>query len=215
MDRGFWKRVWGLQLPGKMLNFLWRAYVDIFPTAVALQSKRVNINTQCSWCHVGVENAVHTLFECSIAQEVWRSVGLQNVVRVVHNDTVMTVLKRVINTSTRDQFLMIGVLCWSLWSIRNKWVWERVNTSVFGVKAMALNLVSDWRKARQKDETIRGVSTGHCRTWMKPPHDWVKINVDAAYRAGGNNIGVGCVVRDSTGKFLRARNNLLHGTSNV
>ena len=215
VDRVFWKRVWGLQLPGKMLNFLWRASVNVLPTAVALQTKRVNVNAECSWCHVAVENAVHTLFECSIAREVWNSVGLQDVFRVMNNDTVMTVLKRAINIGTRDQFIMVAVLCWSLWSRRNKWVWEKVNTSAFGIKAMALNLVADWRRARQNDETTRGTSTGHRKTWIKPPHDWIKINVDAAYRVGGDSIGVGCVVRDSTGKFLRARNNLMYGTSQV
>lgn len=45
VDRVFWKKVWGLQLPGKMLNFLWRACLNVLPTIVALQMKRVSINS--------------------------------------------------------------------------------------------------------------------------------------------------------------------------
>ncbi|KAL8112083.1 hypothetical protein AgCh_019690 [Apium graveolens] len=69
VDRIFWKKVWGLQLPGKMINFIWRACSNVLPTTVALQSKRVDINLQCSWCHVGMEDAVHVLFNYIILPE--------------------------------------------------------------------------------------------------------------------------------------------------
>lgn len=48
VDRVLWKRIWSLQLPGKMLNFIWRACSNVLPTAVALQSKRVNVTSWCS-----------------------------------------------------------------------------------------------------------------------------------------------------------------------
>ncbi|KAL8155960.1 hypothetical protein AgCh_001132 [Apium graveolens] len=40
---------------------------------------------------------------------------------------------------------------------------------------------------------------------------WVKINVDAAYYPGSGHMGVGCVMRDDIGKFLRARTNTIRG----
>lgn len=36
VDGDFWKRVWSLQLPGKMLNFIWRVCSNVLPTTVAL-----------------------------------------------------------------------------------------------------------------------------------------------------------------------------------
>lgn len=161
-----------------------------------------------------MEDAVHVLFDCSIAREVWCSAGLQNVITVANNDTVMTVLKRILNAGTREQFAMVCLLCWSIWTRRNQWVWQRIQMSVFGIKAMACNVVADRRRARNQDGIGSDKRTEHCKTWTKPPADWIKINIDASYKAGETSIGVGCVVRDNNGKFIRARTNLLCGTTN-
>lgn len=47
----FWKRLWGLKLPGKVSIFLWRVGRGVLPTAVELVKKRVSILPQCTWCH--------------------------------------------------------------------------------------------------------------------------------------------------------------------
>lgn len=69
--------------------------------------------------------------------------GLQNLVVSNTVETVMDTLMRICRTGTKDQCAIVVLLCWSLWFRRNKWVWERVSTSVFGIKAMALNLLAD------------------------------------------------------------------------
>lgn len=56
--------------------------------------------------------------------------------------------------------------------------------SVFGTKAMALNLVADWKRVRASDGTNRSMTTRPCKTWMKPLERWIKINIDASYFAG-------------------------------
>lgn len=38
---------------------------------------------------------------------------------------------------------------------------------------------------------------------------WIKINTDAACSVGSDHIGVGCVIRDEWGRFVRARSNVL------
>ncbi|XP_074359978.1 uncharacterized protein LOC141700103 [Apium graveolens] len=182
---------------------------------MVLHSKHVNLPVLCSCCHIHVEDAVHTLFNFRLAKEVWNSVGLQELVRNTTDDNVMTVLKRIFNAGDKDTCVMVGLFCWNLWSRRNKWVWEEVNSSVFGIKVMALNLVADWRRDRQVDKVTRRDGQGQLKTWSKPPEGWIKINVDATYRQGGEQIGVGCVVRDDRGQFLRARTNILHGTRQV
>lgn len=42
--------------------------------------------------------------------------------------------------------------------------------------------------------------------WTKPPEGWIKINIDAA--CGQGTGGMGCVVRDDFGDFIRARCNV-------
>lgn len=98
-------------MPGKILNFLWRACSNVLPTVVALRVRRVEISDVCMCFIVGIEDAVHTLFGCSIAKEVWGSVGLQDMIRINLNDIVRTILKQVFTVGTREQSVMAGLLC--------------------------------------------------------------------------------------------------------
>lgn len=70
VNSGFWKKLWPMQVPSKIVNFLWRACKLCLPTAVALVSKNVQIDVKCSWCRMYNEDAVHVLFLCSFAQSV-------------------------------------------------------------------------------------------------------------------------------------------------
>lgn len=72
-------------------------------------------------------------------------------------------------------------------------------------------MLVEWKRARD-EQGIRGVqqSTGN-RTWRKPGEGWIKINTDAACMMDTNQVGVGCVVRDEHGSFLRARCNKVQG----
>lgn len=121
----------------------------------------------------------------------------------------MTIFKRVFTTRTREQCVMLGLFCWSMWFRRNKWVWDKVTMSVFGVKSMALHILQDWRKAVERDQNQGSSRQQVARHWQKPPPKWVKINVDAACKRGENCVKLGCVARDEHGRFLGARSSVL------
>lgn len=78
-------------------------------------------------------------------------------------------------------------------------MWERINQSVFGVKAADTRLLTEWRKAQQERSTkVPGVSLSR-RRWKAPPAGWVKMNIDAAIFPDLESIGIGCVIRDEYG----------------
>lgn len=130
-------------MPGKIRNFLWRVCHNVLPTVANLAEKWVQIDEVCSWCHTQVETAVHVLFECEFAREVWEAVGLLNVVYTEENDEALDILRRVFGNNDKNQCVLVGLFCWSLWFRCKKWVWERINTTVMGVKALGLNLLAD------------------------------------------------------------------------
>lgn len=81
---------------------------------------------------------------------------------------------------------------------------------MFGVRSMALNLLTEWKRAQETDgNKVKQQRTR--KSWSKPPADWVKINIDAACRPGEEFVGLGCVMRDSRGRFIRARSNKVRG----
>lgn len=82
-----------------------------------------------------------------------------------------------------------------------------VTVSSFGIKSMALNMKADWSKAREVDEQHESQQQRRVNSWCKLPEQWIKINTDAACHVNGEMTGLGCVARDDTGRFIRARSN--------
>lgn len=75
---------------------------------------------------MGSEDVVHVLFECSLAKLVWEFMGLANWVQGMPHETIMDIFKRLFTTGSREQRVLIAVLCWNIWNRRNKWVWNKV-----------------------------------------------------------------------------------------
>lgn len=207
----FWKCLWSLKLPGKVRNFLWRVCKGFLPTMYALTMKQVDVNIQCPWCHSGVENATHVLFECGFARTVWQDTEFWNIFQILTGDTPFDILRRSFAQCNKAKCVLIGMLCWSLWNRRNNWVWDKANGSAFGVKAAAYNLLNDWREAQTKgrSDQQRPTST-ECRVWSKPTGEWLKVNTDATGARNGG-IGIGCVIRNSQGQFVGARARRIEG----
>lgn len=195
----FWHKLWSLKLPGKVTHFIWRVCKGCLPTANALMIKKVMQSNSCPWCWREVETDTHALFNCDFARTVWYMVGLQQVVRQEQQNTAFEVFMRVFEACNRDQCVQVGMLAWAIWSRRNKWVWEHINGSAYGVKTMAANCLADWKNAQVKH------LGNEDPLWRKPMAGWSKLNIDAAVFPDGT-IGVGCVLRDEHGLFLGARN---------
>lgn len=174
------------------------------PTAVRLAAKRVQIDKLFQKCRAYEETDIHALFECEIAAETWRESGLQGNISILPSDHVFDVLCRVFVACNREQCTLVTLMCWSIWNRRNRWIWEKINQPVFGIKAAALNMLTEWRKAHEQ-QVQPGTSTGTTlaiRKWEKPQDSWVKINIDAALFEDIGCIGLGNVVRDSSGHFV-------------
>lgn len=200
----FWRKMWSLRLPGKVLNLLWRACCGCLPTAMALTNKRVEINKICPWCHQAEETDIHVFFECNFARSMWLCFGLRDAMQVSRGEGILNILQRIFDTLSQEKCTLIGIVCWSLWYRRNKWVWDKVNKSVHGMMKEAMAMLQDWRDAQDVTQQ-RGLNQSGTviNKWQKPPPGWVKINMDAATSTNGRHVsGFGCVARDAGGSFL-------------
>nr|XP_017239551.1 PREDICTED: uncharacterized protein LOC108212332 [Daucus carota subsp. sativus] len=204
-EGGFWKQLWSLQLPGKIINLLWRACKNVLPTASELIKKHVNIDLMCPWCRSQPETPVHMLFMCTFAKEMWSKIGFQDIIPVDENVTVLQVLINAFRGSNRDKRALIGLFYWSIWFRRNTWVWDKQSISVFGVHSMALQLLQDWRRSQECSEgSDHRSERTQIRRWCRPREGWIKVNIDAACHHQSEFIGMGCVARDDRGSFVRA-----------
>ena len=138
-----WKKLWHLQLPNKISNLVWRLCKGCLPTAMALASKHVDIDVRCPWCHSEIETDVHIMFLCDFARTVWLTTRVNHLVQCTMNESPCQIFTRAFENGTREQCVEIAMICWSLWNRRNRWVWERINGLVFGVRHSAINFLAE------------------------------------------------------------------------
>ncbi|XP_074352984.1 uncharacterized protein LOC141692144 [Apium graveolens] len=191
VNRCYWTKLRALNLLGKVTNFLWRVCRSCLPTASALILKRISIDIMCPWCHSKAETDGHVLFSCDFARTVWAIAGMGQVLQCSSYESAGIIIRRAFDTFSKEQCGLLGMVCWSLWRRRNKWVWIKANGSAFGVVSAAKHLLSDWRQAQMMSKGEEHVTA--TRHWEKP------------------NAGCGAVVRDAQGQFRAAMNKKVAG----
>lgn len=59
---------------------------------------------------------MHVLFDCDFARTIWRSTNVYHLIQLEPNDTSFDVTLRVFSMATKDQYVFIGMVCWSFWN---------------------------------------------------------------------------------------------------
>ena len=72
-ESAFWKKVWGLEVPSKVKNFVWRACREALPTRKNLQRRKIVPDGLCDLCKAREEECSHALFFRSVVQVIWSS----------------------------------------------------------------------------------------------------------------------------------------------
>jgi hypothetical protein len=80
-----WKVLWKLKIPSKCKIFVWRALHGIVPLRSILVNRHIGQSGECPVCHLGPEDVRHLLFQCATARELWRELGILNVINEAIN----------------------------------------------------------------------------------------------------------------------------------
>ncbi|XP_074371437.1 uncharacterized protein LOC141712407 [Apium graveolens] len=147
----FWKKVWSLELPGKVINFIWRVCKSCLPTVA------------------------HVVFDCLFARSVWARVGMMEVKCDGYEENAIDILQQL----------------------------------DFGGHATTLNMMYEWKQNCLEKFKQKVVSNVSARKWYVPQQGWMKVNVDAAVFMEQGYTGIGSVIRNEHGEFVRARNQRL------
>jgi hypothetical protein len=73
------KILWKVQVPSKVKIFLWRA-LHGFKSILADQ--HIYVHPECPVCRQGPEDIKHLLFTCKRTKEVWKKLGLEEVINL-------------------------------------------------------------------------------------------------------------------------------------
>ncbi|KAL8126011.1 hypothetical protein AgCh_013344 [Apium graveolens] len=127
------------------------------------------------------EDATHVLFDCSYARSVWTQMRLTDVSTAGYEGHITDIIQHFAEKCSRE----------------------------FGVQALVMNMLHEWKQKCAKGKR-QGIGTdGSLKRWRRPQHGWVKVNTDAALFLEWDSTGVGNVIRDERGQFIRARNHKL------
>ena len=145
------KEVWSAKCSPKLRVFMWSIIKGAIPLGENLQRRGLLTNVNCTRCGE-VETPMHIFFNCAFAQEVWQRVPLTTRPSIEANDNFQSMLVKFRQVSCLPpsgiSSPVLPWICWSLWTARNKLIFE--DKTLNPKEAMLRGLVSarEWIQAQ-------------------------------------------------------------------
>lgn len=103
------------------------------------------------------------LFGCPFVRSVWENVGINEVGSDGYEGNVVDIIQQTFSMCTKDRLALIVMVCWSLWHMRNMWIWDTISVFEFGVREMAMNMLQEWKHSRLDVHRYKVMSTVSAR----------------------------------------------------
>ncbi|XP_061999251.1 uncharacterized protein LOC133716573 [Rosa rugosa] len=100
-----------------------------------------------------------------------------------------------------DQIDFLFMALWSIWTERNKLIWERGTFQPMHMISWCVNSLTEFQKYHPKATRKK---KRPLTKWECPPLGRLKINIDNAFRVENGAGGIGVVIRDELGIGLAA-----------
>lgn len=201
-----WKTcIWQINTTPKIKHFLWKANARALPVGSALLRRGVNTDGKCKRCGE-IETELHVLFTCPFAKEVWKlfPCTLQpSRTTTASISQLLQACRRMVAppppTGVGDT-PMYPWLLWTLWTNRNKLVFE---DKTFTMEETVLKIVQDtkaWRNAldavpKQSNSLVQcGQLCSNSSSLLNvnlPGTEAWKLFSDAAWNGATGNCGLG------------------------
>ncbi|XP_074314802.1 uncharacterized protein LOC141650968 [Silene latifolia] len=196
---GLWKVLWGLQVPPKLIHFLWRGCVGMLAVKANLFRRHCCPSELCALCEEGVETDIHAVFLCSWTRVFWAASGFDEIMSEAPQSSFREWLiwaLQHINGDARGRFL---ALVWAMWTIRNSRTFEeepcKPEVVIMGFERMVADYQGLASMTKEHMGTVEGVGRDR---WEPPSEGALKINTDAAIMED-STVGLGVVGRDCAG----------------
>ncbi|XP_028555291.1 uncharacterized protein LOC114580808 [Dendrobium catenatum] len=194
------------KLVPRVETFCWRLFKEAIPTYQFLAHRRLQEVEVCPRCLDGIEDMEHVLFKCAKIKEVLSQLNKWGF-RIPLFESFQDCCRWMDQMTTHNGMLLnlfFNVL-YLPWKAGNMFTHDKVVEGAISVVASAVSFLSTFKLIVNSKSELWDANQPLrlSNTWYPPPPDWLKINVDASldssYRAG-----MGCVIRDSKGRFLMA-----------
>nr|GMD22618.1 uncharacterized protein LOC109164833 [Ipomoea batatas] len=179
------------------------------PTADLLQIHIVNCDNLCPLCEFAAETSMHLFTLCPFAISCWNLSSLiSHVISSSSLDEWIAQFLKALNSDSKCLFMLIY---WYIWQSRNDKICNSQTTSPTTTVYKVKSHFSEWTSVNEKEVANTPTQQHFITKWEKPNSGWVKINVDGAADTQRRRMGIGWLIRDDKGAFLKVRSALLLG----
>ncbi|XP_058208113.1 uncharacterized protein LOC131321121 [Rhododendron vialii] len=185
-------------VPDKNKMFLWRYSHNALAVLFNLFKKKIDVSPYCLRCNSAFETIEHLFFQCKSSKEVWENSLFANAVSPFWDSLSFIewwigMVQLVRNSSgVEDLHVILAILCWMLWKGRN--------TAYFDKKFWTCSTIVE--KAITPCEEFKASTDPS--SWLLPPPNAIKHNVDGAVNKKNDISSVGIVARNHFGEILRS-----------
>ncbi|XP_074314656.1 uncharacterized protein LOC141649887 [Silene latifolia] len=197
-DGWLWNKIWKAPVLPRIKVFFWQLCNEAIATRGNISLRMGSVAGECVRCGDCVESCLHVVRECGWVGGVWDALDLDlpsssGYARV--RDWV-EVAMREMEVEEQTEF-MTG--CWAIWERRNKAIFEDGEWRADLVVRRVRDLICEMENSGDLGEgRARGVVEA-VGGWKRPMGEVMKVNIDAAVRAGVG-VGFGAVCRDERGE---------------
>lgn len=138
---GWWKKLWKMEIPNKVKNFVRRTCREALPTKANLNRRKIVPDGVCDRCKRHNEDSSHALFFCSNVQVVWASNLHWQLLLAMQGKTAREIFKNALEED-KDATLL-AFTSWAIWNRRNQ-IWV-------GQTACPLNQILNISKERKTE----------------------------------------------------------------
>ena len=148
-----WARIWKLHVPNKIKVFRWRACQNILPTCENLIQRRIIEDDICNIYQRFPETAIHALWECGAAQDVWAGCPVQSLQKCLTGQKdVLQLFAALMLKLSEDDFKLFLVQCWLIWNQRNSVLHGSNLQEPTRLNARAKNYIDEYKGAQTQLE---------------------------------------------------------------
>ncbi|QHO51670.1 Putative ribonuclease H protein [Arachis hypogaea] len=223
--REIWKEVWRIEVPQKIRMFIWKACHDILPVGSNLYKRKMASDPICQICLKSSETVEHALLLCDWARATWFGAECQ---WIPTKETVTSIgnwmvecIKKLRAGGGGDQerrISKLGFLMWEIWKTRNSKIFQQQQVNPRWTICRAIALEATYWKLAEKQQTQK-IEVNRSKTnllnWRPPPENWLKANVDAAFKKDTGRGAISVVIRDHKGRIILGFSGKIQAKSSI
>ncbi|EOY21370.1 Ribonuclease H-like superfamily protein [Theobroma cacao] len=200
---GFWKEVWKLSIPRKIIFFMWKALKGALPTKKALSHRKINVDNICVFCQEDEETDFHILCYCQFARATWLSSKWGFRDTGAHSTSVFDWIFQVSCNLGPKDVGEIACILWAIWKARNLRIFGNQIMNPVQVLKLGLDMNNQYHMAMEVSATENRVLERENRGFRSRG---LTLHSDAAMDQvdGTTRVGAGFIIRRLNGGFFCA-----------